>query len=156
MFLCSFGIELQGQNCPVEVMARSQGDRPTVPRTQAQKKTRATYEKLQRRTGYVLPPHHKFMFQMTEDLQKIKEASERLSRQEAVGIPPVTLLVMGHGATPDTCVASTLPVDLSAPSLQLYQRMCELEAVRERCTETMLQILDVLRSRQHLNEEIVE
>ena len=127
--------------------------KPKAPRTIGQKLKRATKEKLLRRTGLELPQQHQFMLQVTQDLEKIHDASVRLSKQEAVGLPPVALFVMGHGVTPDTCVTSNLPMDLNAPSYQLYQRMCELEAVRATCAEGMLQILDVLRAREHLLEE---
>ena len=124
--------------------------RPAFKRTSSQKMQRATQEKLERQSGVKLPIPHKWMLEMTTDLQKLSEASNRLTEQERHGLPPVILRVMGAGGTPTECIASSPEMSMNAPSQQLYQRLCELEAVRSNCAECMEQIFEELLSRGYI------
>ena len=102
-----------------------------------------------------LPKHHGWLISKAATAQEASELSARLADQESAGLEQLTAKVLGRGTTPTEClpeVKNWKPnVDLAqVSSYILYQRLCELEALREQVMAEMVPIFNALVSRDYL------
>ena len=121
------------------------------PRKTSQKEHRAKRDRFQRRVG-TLPGHHGWVIGQASTAEDALSLSQRLSAQEESGLSAISVKVLGKGETPDSCVVE---VRSSKPGVHLedirsdilYQRLCELEALKAEVLEEMKPIWDILTSR---------
>ena len=128
--------------------------KPPRKRTALQKARRSKRDRIQRQVGS-LPKHHGWLISKAATAQEASELSARLADQESAGLEQLTAKVLGRGTTPTEClpeVKNWKPnVDLAqVSSYILYQRLCELEALREQVMAEMVPIFNALVSRDYL------
>ena len=128
--------------------------KPPRKRTALQKARRSKRDRIQRQVGS-LPKHHGWLISKAATAQEASELSARLADQESAGLEQLTAKVLGRGTTPTEClpeVKNWKPnVDLAqVSSYILYQRLCELEALREQVVAEMVPIFNALVSRDYL------
>ena len=118
---------------------------------------RSIKERLLRNMNYKLPQAHDWMgaFCKVSTLEELKEASERLSKQEKYGMNHLHAHVLGTGDTPDGCKATVegLPEFLTGiPNQELYMRLCEMESLRVALSEEQWKVFKELQDRGFLVE----
>lgn len=130
-------------------------------RSDKQKVRRAQREKFRRQTCQKLPKSHEWLHGLAPDAKAALEGSERLTMQEAAGLSPIVGQVLGRGSTSSECIAKvdgacTPEQLLSIDSEILYQRLCEMQALKEEVARHMLLLMDTLAQRKFLFAKIVK
>ena len=104
-------------------------------RSDKQKLLRSQREKFQRQCNQKLPKNHEWLYGLASDAELALQASSRLAAQEAAGLGPLVGRVLGHGDSPSDCIenldGACTPDQLKTMDGSiLYQRLCEMEALK--------------------------
>ena len=130
-------------------------------RSDRQKLLRSQREKFQRQCNQKLPKNHEWLYGLASDAELALQASSRLAAQEAAGIGPLVGRVLGHGDSPSDCIANLdgafTPDQLKTMDGSiLYQRLCEMEALKAEVSRQMILVMDAMLQRKLLHAEMVE
>ena len=130
-------------------------------RSDQQRLLRSQREKFQRQVKQKLPKNHEWLYGVASDGDIALQASSRLVVQEAAGLGPLMGKVLGRGSTPTDCIAkldgACTPNQLNTmDGSLLYQRLCEMEALKAELSREMLLIMDAMLQRNLLRAEMVE
>ena len=129
-------------------------------RSERELRVRAMSSRVKRATGHKLPLHHRFMLDHGSHVgpREILQASQRLVRQECLGLEAVSAAVLSLGLHPDEreVLLKGSPDEKSLyrlPCAALYSQLCDWEAISAAARQEVTRLFMVLKERGVFTEE---